>query len=278
MRYLKHLAAFLLAYALAFNVSFAAGSLRVQNTASGTTGTITSQLTGVQTGDLLAVCIYERDGNSVTTPSDDVNGTWSLGATRSATAARSALYYFKNSAAGNPTVSLTISGTSPRDMTVMAFSGMATTGGTDASNSAGNSSTTSQTHGSITPSASALVIACLGIGSAHGGITQNSGFTALNIDAGASSQRQNYAYKVSHTGAINVTETTTNSVSSDAVVAAFLESAGSSCTNQGWIPSTGNFGSVTASSTNVYRKDGTTGTVNCSSTNYWQKGGAFGTN
>jgi len=227
MRQLKRLL-LLLAVALACNSVYAAGSLRVQNTASGTTGTITAQLVGVQAGDLLAACIYERDGNSVTTPSDDVNGTWSLAATRATTAARAGLYYFQNSAAGSPTVSLTISGTSPRDMNVMAFSGMATTGGANATNNAGNSSTTSQTHGSVTPSASALIVACLGSGNDHGGRTLNSGFTGLNIDAGASTNRQIYAYKAAHTGAINVTHTTTNSVSSDAVVAAFLETAGSS--------------------------------------------------
>lgn len=226
MRYLTRLVC-LLGVLLAVNVSYAAGALRVQNTASGTTGTITAQLAGVQAGDLLTMCLYERDGNSITTPTDDVNGgSWTQAVSRATTAARVAIFYFQNSAAGSPTVSLTISGTSPRDINVAAWSGMATTGGTDATNNAGNSATTSHTHGSVTPSASALVLACLGLSNTHGGITQNSGFTALNVDAGGSSQRQNYAYKLAHTGAINVTETTTSTVSSDAGVAVFLESAG----------------------------------------------------
>lgn len=203
----------------------AAGVLRTQNTASGTTGGISAQLTGVQTGDLLVMTLYERDGNTITSVADDVNGAWTAAVNRAATAARTGIYYFPNSAAGNPTITLTISGTSPRDMNVSAWSGIQTSSTLNTTGNAGNTSTTSQTHGSITPSASSLIIASLGAGSATGGSTLNTGFTALNIDAGASSQRQIYSYRTGFTGTINVTETTTNTLSSDGVDAAFLESA-----------------------------------------------------
>jgi len=202
-------------------------ALRTQATGQGTTGGVTAQLTGVLSGDLLTLCFYERDGNSITSVSDDLNGAWTQAVVRATTAARSGIYFFKNSAAGNPTVTLTISGTSPRDFNFAAWSGMVTTGGADTTNNAGNSSVTSHTHGSVTPSASALILTALGIGADHGGNTLNAGFTALNIDASAATNKQIYGYKLAHTGAVNPTHTTVNSVSSDGVVATFLESAAS---------------------------------------------------
>lgn len=198
---------------------------QVTDSAAGGGDNLTAQLTGVQAGDLLTVCFYERDGTAITSIADDVNGAWDLAVTRAATAARSGIYYFRNSGAGNPTLTVTLSGTSPRDMNFAAWSGMDTVA-VDTTNNAGNSATTSHSHGAVTPSASALILTTMGIGGAHGGISLHSGFTALDIDAGGTSQRQVYAYKLAHTGAITVTHTSTSSVSSDAVVAAFLEAAG----------------------------------------------------
>lgn len=205
----------------------AAAALRVQNTGTGTT-TLSTTLTGVVAGDMLSACVYERDGNTISGVSDDVNGAWTQVFNRAAAVARIALFYKANSGAGNPVVTATIGGTAPRDINAAAWSGLPTSVTADTSNSTSNASGTSHPHGSVTPSASALIITCLGVGSDHGGSpTYNAGFTGLNVDAGVGQpNRQLYAYKASHTGTINPTHTTVNSVTSEGGVGVFVESGG----------------------------------------------------
>lgn len=229
MRFTKPFVVAVLGLCIAFQAA-AAGALRTQNTGSANgVADVTTTLTGVQAGDLLTVCIYERDGAAISAVGDSVNGSWTLVATRAAIAARIGLYYFVNSGAGNPLVTVTLAGTSPRDINAAAWSGMATSSVLDTNNNAGNSATTSHTHGSVTPSAPSVLLTCAGLGNDHGGMTPNSGFTALNTDGGvANAGRRYYAYKLTHTGALNATHTSTNSQSSDAVVGAFLEAAAGS--------------------------------------------------
>jgi len=203
-------------------------TLRTQATgaASGVPDVVAT-LTGVQTGDLLALCLYERDGVSIVSIGDSVNGAWTLAATRALVAARVAVYYLPNSAAGNPVVTATLGGTTPRDINVSAWSGVQTASPLDTTGNAGNSAVTSHLHGSVTPSASSLLITCLG-STDHGGVSAlDAGFVALNIDAGVTNtNRRVYAYKVGHTGAVNPTHVVNSSSNSDAIVAAFLESVG----------------------------------------------------
>jgi len=205
-----------------------AAAIRVQTTGNdGGTAAVSGTLTGVQSGDLLTVQFRERDGVSITSVSDTVNGAWTLAVTRAVTAARAGIYYFEGSAAGNPVVTVQFSGSSqPSDAVFIAWSGVEASGALDTTNSGGNSGTTTHSPGAITPSASSLVLTVVATGSDHGGETQPSGFTDLPPDGGATSNRQAYAYKVGHTGSVTASTTTTNAVNSDAVVAAFLESAG----------------------------------------------------
>lgn len=215
-----------------------AAALRTQNTGSANgAADVTATLTGVALGDLLTLCLYERDGAAISSISDSVNGAWTQVLTRAAVAARIAIYYFPNSAAGNPLVTATLGGTSPRDINVAAWSGIQTVSPLDTSNNAGNSAQFDHLHGSVTPSASSLLITCLGLGNDHGGMTEHAGFVALDTDPGVTNAgRRYFAYKLSHTGAINPTHTSTNSQSSDAGVAAFLEAAGRASKNSRAFP------------------------------------------
>lgn len=201
-----------------------AAALRTQTANSGS-GDVAATLTGVQSGDLLICCIHERDGAAITGVSDTVNGSWTQAVTRAITAARVAIFYFQNSGAGNPVITVDQVGAAPMNISTSAWSGCATTGGADTTGNAGNSSTTSHTHGSVTPSASALLITVCG-GGALGADTLNTGFTMFNRDTTQLSGQQFFAYKATHTGALNPTHTSANTQSTDGVVAAFLEAGG----------------------------------------------------
>jgi hypothetical protein len=201
-----------------------AAALRVQNTAADSDADIAVTLTGVQAGDLLTACIYERDGTTLSGVADSVNGSWTQVFNRATAVARIALFYFPNSGAGNPVVTGTIGGTSPRDINAAAWSGVATSP-TVVSNTALNTGVTAQTHGSISPSGNVLVVTCMG-SSDHGGMTPNAGFTALNVNGSANPNRQYYAYKVTHSGTIDVTHTSTNLASSEAGAGSFTEASG----------------------------------------------------
>lgn len=214
-----------------------AAVLRVQATgAASGVADVTATLNGVQAGDMLVVCIYERDGSGISSVSDSVNGAWTLVEQRSITAAQAAIYFKANSGAGNPVVTVTAAGTSPRDINASAWSGLPTSVTADTQNEAGNSSVTAHTHGSITPSAASLIITCVSSGADFTSlVSYNTGFAGLDVDAGvANANRRLYAYKAGHTGTINPTHNVTTSVSSDGVVGAFVESSGGGALT--WIP------------------------------------------
>jgi hypothetical protein len=207
-----------------------AASLRVQNVSSDNDANLVASLTGVVSGDLLLACIYERDGTAITGVSDDINGSWTQAVTRGAIAARIGIFYFANAASGNPTITAAIAGTAPKGFNVSAWSGVVTSSPLDTTGNAGNNAAgmppNDQTHGSITPSAASLIITATGYGNDPGAITLHSGFTALTNDTTILEHaRQSWAYKPGHTGTINPTHVSTNSQSSDAVCAAFLEAA-----------------------------------------------------
>ena len=193
-------------------------SLRAQYTGT-EAGTVT--LTGVVAGDTILVTLRERDGSTMSV-SDSLNGAYTEDVTRAVNAARTSIFRFSNSAGGNPV--LTVSGGTVRDFNASIWSGV-TNGAPDTTNATGSGSATSLTHGSVTPSATALLITSLG-STDHGGVTIDPTFTGLNIDGAATSNRQAYSYRVGFSGSVNPTHTATASCAYDAVVAAYLETAG----------------------------------------------------
>lgn len=203
-----------------------AAVLRVQNTASGSGVTSANcSLVGVQAGDRLIVLVRERDGGSISSVTSDLDGALTQDVQRAATAAQAAIYDRPNATAGTHVITVTFGANRTFDFNASAWSGLATTGNADTTGNAGNSGTTSHNNGNITPSGVSLLITCLGIGGDSGGATPPAGFTALNVDAGATSNRQAYAYQVSFSGTLNPVTTTINSTSSDGVDAAFIEAA-----------------------------------------------------
>ena len=193
---------------------------------SQTTGNEAADASGVTlvAGDLIVVTLRERDGSTMAV-SDSVNGAYTRALAAPITVGVAEIWYFRNSAGG--TANFTVTGGSLRDYNVSVWIGMQTGAGTlDTTNSNTNSATTSHAHGSVTPSASALIVTALTCGT-HGGFTPHSGFTALTAGpSGSGVDRQHYAYKLAHTGAVNPTHTSGNSITSDACCAAFLESGG----------------------------------------------------
>lgn len=200
--------------------AYAQGALVTQ-----ATGNETANATGVSlsAGDLVVVALRERDGNTMAV-SDSVNGAYTRCVAAPITVVVIEIWYFRNSAAG--TASFTVTGGSVRDYNVSVWSGMQDVA--CSSNGTTNSATTSQTHGSVTPSGSALLVTAFG-GATHGGVTPHSSggaFTALTAGPTAGAvDRQYYAYKLAHTGTINPTHTTGNSITTNAAVAVFLETA-----------------------------------------------------
>jgi len=192
---------------------------------SETTGNEAGDASGVAlfAGDLIVVALRERDGSTMAV-SDSVNGAYTRAVAAPVTTGVSEIWYFRNSAAG--TASFTVTGGSVRDYNVSVWSGMQTGAGVaDTTNSTTNSATTSHTHGSVTPSALALIVTAFCSGTT-GGMTPHSGFTALaNGASGLGADRQYYAYKLAHAGAVNPTHTSVNTITSDACVAVFLEQA-----------------------------------------------------
>lgn len=206
---------------------------------SQTTGNEVADAAGVvlSSGHLVVVLLRERDGSTMAV-SDSVNGAYTRAVAAPVTVGVAEIWYKQNSSAG--TATFTVTGGSQRDYVVAVFSGAATTGGPDVTNGATSASGTSHPHGSITPSASAIVVTALATNSGTGLMTVAAGYTALTIGSsgGGSAEKQFYAYKLGHTGATNPDHVSTNSVISNAAIAAFLESGG------GGGGSTGNSGSL----------------------------------
>jgi hypothetical protein len=192
-----------------------------------------AQLTGVPSGATIIVAARERDGNTLSV-SDDQNGAHTEAVSVSTIGSRAGVWFFHNSAAG--TLNLTVTGGSVRDYNASAWTGLQAIAA-DTTGTASTVSGTSHPHGSVTPSASALLMTAMGCGS-HGGLTQHTGFTALTVNpTGSAVDRQNYSYKISHTGTINPTITSVNTIFSDTCVAAFLESGASfDPATLGWSP------------------------------------------
>jgi hypothetical protein len=176
----------------------------------------------IPAGALVVVAVRERDGSTIAV-SSSIDGAFTRAVAAPLSVGLSEIWYKRNSAGG--TASFTVTGGSVRDYNVSVWTGMQDVA-VDTTNGATNSSTTSHTHGSVTPSAQALIVTAL-TGADNGGMTPHTGFTALNnagVAAGTQG-RQYYAYKLAHTGAVNPTHVSTNTITTDACCAAFLETA-----------------------------------------------------
>lgn len=198
-------------------------------TDTGTVTTVSATLSGVQAGDLLVACTVERDGGSFTGISDTVNGAWTQVFSRAASAARVALYYKENSSSGNPVVTATYgSSTSPKIIAAAAFSGMATSTVLNTSANTSNAGVTAHPHGSISPSGTVMVFTCQGYGNDSNGVTYDTGFTGLSSLTWPVgwANRGGVSYKLSHTGTVNASNTTTNAVNDEGGSGAFVQSGG----------------------------------------------------
>lgn len=194
---------------------------------SQTTGNEVADASGVtlSAGDLVVVLLRERDGSTMAV-SDSVNGPYTRARAAPITIGVAEIWYKQNSSAG--TANFTVTGGSQRDYVVAVFSGAATSGGADVTNGATSANGTSHTHGSITPSASAIIVTAFATSAGTGVMTVASGYTALTSGSsgGGAAEKQYYAYKLAHTGATNPDHVSANSTISDAAIAAFLESGG----------------------------------------------------
>lgn len=205
-------------------------ALRVSSTLAATGTTATSgALTGTQSGDLITVVLRERDGGTPTGVSDSVNGAWDL--TNNLAVARGAgvgdhirIYYFWNSGAGNPTVTVDYGGSVVFNAYVDCWSGAQTTSAVlDQTNSTTNGSGTSHSHGSITMTATGLALTGTAYSGEDGGVTPATDFTVA--DTLDKSSRQ---YRITTAITTTATETSANSTGSNGAIASFKEASGGS--------------------------------------------------
>lgn len=194
------------------------------NPATGSTGA----LTGTAAGDLITLVFRERDGGVPSSISDTVNGSWDL--TNNLAVRRgngvgdhTAIYYFWNSGAGNPVVTVSFGGAAIGSAYVDVWSGAQTTSAVlDQVNSIANPSGMSHSHGSITTTTNGLILTSLACGADPSGWTPDTGFTA----------RQTLDKNISDFKITTSTETTTAtgtsgaSITSNGAIASFKEASG----------------------------------------------------
>ena len=98
------------------------------------TATLTCQLNNVAAGSFLVVgCCWTRNDRTITSVVDDIDGAYTAAVTRfHASANPSGLIYFLNGVTGgNPTVTITLSGTAKGTTCLAEFTGVDTSGGED---------------------------------------------------------------------------------------------------------------------------------------------------
>lgn len=181
-------------------------------------------LTGVVAGDLLTLCLRERDGSAEPTVSDNVNGSWGASDITDADPSgngRVSIFSFVNAAGGDTTISVVygVNRVFQGNAAAWAPAG-GTTFSVDQTNSNSTASTTSHNAGAITAGAGVIIAA--GTHSANsGGETIGDSFTALTMAAG---EREYHRYKLTSGETVDADYTTTNSISTNQVICSFLES------------------------------------------------------
>lgn len=130
-------------------------------------------------GNLLICIVAVRGGQTVSGVTDSRGNTWTLAVQSTINTIRSEIWYAENSASGSNTVSVDFSATGGYEVTVVEFSGAATSSSLDQTNSNVNTNTTTHSHGSITTYAGAGLIITGGIAFSTYTETPNGSFTAL---------------------------------------------------------------------------------------------------
>lgn len=177
-------------------------------------------------GDLIAIIVYNRDLNDITSVSDGVNSGYTCpdGLDQNDGSRRIHACYFINSGAGTVTPVVTHSANSRVELNYQVWHPTGTVT-FDASVEGTNTATTSHVTPTLnTGSTAALVLCGVGASSALGAATAGSGFTALT-DGDARLIGQ---YDISSVASIATTcpITSTNSAASVAIGASFLDSGG----------------------------------------------------
>jgi hypothetical protein len=218
---------FVLSFLFIFpSISEASPVFRTSATANqiyGNTAT-SGTLSGVQAGDLIIIALRERDGLTPVSISDSVNGTWNLlnVINNNGIFGHSSIYYFPNSIAGNPTVTITYSNGATFSFYVSSWGGIETSNVLYTSNTANNSSQTNHSHGSITTNGESLIITASSHGSTAEGLTGALGFTSFNT-----LDRNSYQYKISPSSeTTSGSFTTSNTLNTSNTIASFRVLAG----------------------------------------------------
>lgn len=204
-------------------MAIALGAQNSATNASTTSHTITLTLTA---GDLVVLCVSERNYSAVSSVTGTVNATYSTARTMNQDpdgGTGAGIYYFENSAGGSETITLTTAGSITTYMNVARFTGAKTSGALDQSNEADNVSATAHVHGSITTTGASVICTAMCFGGSAtatppGDFTQ---FTEANA-------RSCNMYKIS-TGAEtnNPSTSTVQTLSSGGAIANFLEASSS---------------------------------------------------
>lgn len=254
----------------------------VQHAQGGTTGGTSANvaLPSVVSGHLITLqIVYESNGTLSSLI--DSNGTLSSCVTLAGTSfSKAGIYYETSAAAGSHTLTATVSTSGAIRLYAAEYSGTDPSGACYAATAVATGTSASPATASLTPTETGdLAIGIVNYGGA--GTTVSSwGSPLAQVDDFVGNGGSAWADAVlASTSAVNASATLSASAAWATAFALFKPAAGSSCTHSAWLQN-GTIAVPTASSTVVWRKDGSFGTVDCSTTQYYQpsNGGAFGVN
>ena len=199
-------------------------AIGVQNAATGTANSLALALNGITAGSLIVVCMHCRSTGGCVSVSGTLNGSYTQAV---ASAAENAVFYFMNSASGNESLTLTFSGGPTANYgEAFEFTGIATTGALDQTNSNTNASGTSHSCGSITTTGAGVIVASAETGGAVNKTPDDAGFTKIAYTP-ADASRPYSAYKISSGAETNTGSFTTNAATASyAAIANFLDVGG----------------------------------------------------
>lgn len=192
---------------------------------SGSSATFTYG-SAVAAGALLVFVGGGTSSGTINSISDSINGAWTR-AIQSATGGgiSSEIWYVKNSGAGTPIVTPTIGRFANAGGNFQEYSGAATTGGADATAAFTNSSTTTPVTGSITPSASAIIVAGMTFNFGNYSSGPTNSYTRLTQSSFFGTDLIESACKAGVTGSTSTGWTVSFSSSQETTIAAFLEAS-----------------------------------------------------
>lgn len=199
-------------------------SRRVSNTAVQAFGLSTScALAGVVAGDVITVRLRERDGNTPSSVSSDLDGALALIANNdNAGDYWSKVYSLVAVTGGTHTISVTFSGNSVFGFIADAWIGLSSASPSVGPVTADNASGTSHSNGSITTTGAGLILSLTGLQGDATPYTAASGFTLDSIPYRSFGQ-----HKLSTSAeTTTATATTTSSVASAGINLFFADASG----------------------------------------------------